>query len=90
VTFGEAGSQRLLRARCCWALRAAAGDGLVATGSPALLLPLLLLPAACTAARLHRCPRGTAFNEVLFRTFRLELWFAALLSAGALLGRMLA
>ena len=30
-----------------------------------------------------------AFNEVLFRTFRLELWFAALLSAGALLGRML-
>jgi 1,4-dihydroxy-2-naphthoate octaprenyltransferase len=36
-----------------------------------------------------RCARGTAFNEILFRTFRLELWFAALLSAGALLGRML-
>jgi len=36
------------------------------------------------------CPRGTAFNEVLFRTFQLELWFAALLSLGALLGRMVA
>ena len=34
------------------------------------------------------CPPGTAFNEVLFRTFRIELWFAALLSAGALLGRI--
>jgi 1,4-dihydroxy-2-naphthoate polyprenyltransferase len=42
------------------------------------------------AARLPRCPPGTAFNEVLFRTFRLELWFAALLSAGALLGRVFA
>jgi 1,4-dihydroxy-2-naphthoate octaprenyltransferase len=57
---------------------------------PALLLPLLLVPAALQLrhAFLH-CPRGTAFNEVLFRTFRLELWFAALLSAGALVGRML-
>jgi 1,4-dihydroxy-2-naphthoate octaprenyltransferase len=57
--------------------------------TPALLLPMLLLPAALQlrSAFLH-CPRGTAFNEVLFRTFRLELWFAAVLSAGALLGRV--
>jgi 1,4-dihydroxy-2-naphthoate octaprenyltransferase len=57
---------------------------------PALLLPLVLVPAAVQlrSAFIH-CPRGTAFNEVLFRTFRLELWFAALLSAGALLGKML-
>ncbi|HYN62607.1 MAG TPA: 1,4-dihydroxy-2-naphthoate octaprenyltransferase [Rubrivivax sp.] len=55
----------------------------------ALLLPLVLLPAALQLCRdFMRCPRGTAFNEMLFRTFRLELWFAALLSAGALLGRM--
>jgi 1,4-dihydroxy-2-naphthoate octaprenyltransferase len=56
---------------------------------PALLLPLLLVPVALQLRHsfLH-CPRGTAFNEVLFRTFRLELWFAALLSAGALIGRM--
>jgi 1,4-dihydroxy-2-naphthoate polyprenyltransferase len=56
----------------------------------ALLLPLLLLPVAL---RLRRdfvdCPPGVAYNEVLFRTFRLELWFAALLSAGALLSRTL-
>jgi 1,4-dihydroxy-2-naphthoate octaprenyltransferase len=57
--------------------------------APALLLPLLLLPQAWQLRRdFARCPPGTAFNGVLFRTFRLELWFAALLSAGALLGRM--
>jgi 1,4-dihydroxy-2-naphthoate octaprenyltransferase len=55
-----------------------------------LLLPLLLLPVALQLRRdFVRCPRGTAFNAVLFRTFKLELWFAALLSAGALLARML-
>lgn len=55
-----------------------------------LLLPLLLLPAALSLRRdFGRCPPGTAFNEILFRTFRFELWFAALLSAGALLGRAL-
>jgi 1,4-dihydroxy-2-naphthoate octaprenyltransferase len=57
--------------------------------TPALLLPLLLLPATLQLQRdFRRCPPGTAFNDLLFRTFRLELWFAALLSAGALLGRM--
>jgi 1,4-dihydroxy-2-naphthoate octaprenyltransferase len=54
--------------------------------SPSLLLPLLLAP---TAVRLLRdfanCPPGVAYNAILFRTFRLELWFALLLSAGALL-----
>jgi 1,4-dihydroxy-2-naphthoate octaprenyltransferase len=55
----------------------------------ALLLPLLLLPVAWQLRHdFMRCPRGTAFNDILFRTFRLELWFAALLSAGALLGRI--
>lgn len=57
--------------------------------APALLLPLLLLPTAWHLRRdFIACPPGTAFNGVLFRTFRLELWFAALLSAGALLGRV--
>jgi 1,4-dihydroxy-2-naphthoate octaprenyltransferase len=61
-----------------------------AARAPALLLPLLLLPAAWRLrGDFGRCQPGTAFNEVLFRTFRLELWFAALLSAGALLGRTL-
>ena len=57
--------------------------------APALMLPLMQLPAALALHRdFVRCPPGTAFNELLFRTFRLELWFAALLSAGALFGRM--
>jgi len=60
-----------------------------AAGAPSMLLPLLLMPAALQLRRdLVACPPGTAFNELLFRTFRLELWFAALLSAGAVLGRM--
>jgi 1,4-dihydroxy-2-naphthoate octaprenyltransferase len=59
--------------------------------APALLLPLLLVPAALQLRRdFARCAPGLAFNEILFRTFRLELWFAALLSAAALLGKVLA
>ena len=55
-----------------------------------LLLPLLLLPASLRLRRdFVACPPGIAYNEILFRTFRLELWFAALLSAGALLARTL-
>jgi 1,4-dihydroxy-2-naphthoate octaprenyltransferase len=62
----------------------------VGADAPAMLLPMLLLPSAWQLQRdFVRCPPGKAFNELLFRTFRLELWFAALLSAGALLGRML-
>ena len=58
--------------------------------APPLLLPLVLVPAAWQLRRdFIACPPGIAFNGLLFRTFRLELWFAALLSAGAVLGRML-
>ena len=58
-------------------------------GSPALLLPAALLPAAVNLRRdFVACPPGIGFNDVLFRTFRLELWYAALLSLGALLGRI--
>lgn len=60
-------------------------------GNPLMLLPLLLVPAAWQLRRdFARCAPGKAFNEILFRTFRLELWFAALLSVSALAGRMLA
>lgn len=56
-------------------------------GAPARLLPLLLLPAAWRLRRdFAACPPGQAFNALLFRTFRLELAFALLLSAGALIG----
>jgi 1,4-dihydroxy-2-naphthoate octaprenyltransferase len=85
VSVGEAGSRRLfaLLIATPFVLVPVMGHVAQAFG---LLLPLVLLPAAW---RLYRafatCPRGTAFNDVLFSTFRLELWFAALLSAGALL-----
>jgi 1,4-dihydroxy-2-naphthoate octaprenyltransferase len=57
--------------------------------SPTLLLPLLLVPTAFRLLRdFLRCPPGSAFNQILFQTFRIELWFAVLLSVGVLLGRM--
>ena len=59
-----------------------------AAGSPALLLPLVQAPLAARLLRdFSRCPTGPAYNAVLFRTFRLELGYALLLSAGAVLGR---
>ena len=89
VTFGAGASRRLFGALLLFPFALLPLMALVASG-PALLLPGLLLPVALTLRRdFIDCPLGTAFNAVLFRTFRLELWFAALLSAGALLGRML-
>ncbi len=88
VTFGEAGSRRL------YALLLALPFALLPAmawlaASPALLLPLLLAPSAVQLWRdFLRCPPGVAFNALLFRTFRLELWYAALLSLGALGGRL--
>ncbi|MDP2005839.1 MAG: 1,4-dihydroxy-2-naphthoate octaprenyltransferase [Rubrivivax sp.] len=59
--------------------------------APELLLPLLLVPTAWQLRRdFDACAPGKAFNQILFRSFRLELWFAALLSASALIGRVLA
>jgi 1,4-dihydroxy-2-naphthoate polyprenyltransferase len=87
VRFGEAGSRRLFDTLLLvpfalvpvMALRAQAAG---------LLLPFALLGVALQLrSDFAACPRGTAFNAILFRTFRLELWFAALLSLGALLPR---
>jgi 1,4-dihydroxy-2-naphthoate polyprenyltransferase len=88
VVFGEAGSRRLFTTLLFLPFVLLAP--MVAWDrSPGLALPLVLLPAAWRVRHdFITCPRGAAFNEVLFSTFRLELWFAALLSAGALLGRM--
>ena len=59
--------------------------------SVAMAWPLLLLPAALRLRRdFAHCAPGLNYNVVLFRTFKLELWFAALLSAGAVLGRIAA
>ena len=86
VVFGAAGSRRLFTVLL--ALPFALLPAIALAGhSPALLLPLLLAPAAWALRRDFRaCPGGLAFNAVLFAAFRLELWFAALLAAGALIG----
>jgi 1,4-dihydroxy-2-naphthoate octaprenyltransferase len=59
--------------------------------SPALLAPLLLVPAALRLQRdFGSSAPGLAYNAILVRTFKLELGFAALLAAGAVAGRLLA
>jgi 1,4-dihydroxy-2-naphthoate polyprenyltransferase len=89
VTFGERASRGLFSLLLLGPLALVPVMAALA-GTPALLLPLVLLPAALSVRRdFGRCPPGTPFNAILFRTFRLELWFAALLSAGTLLGRVL-
>ena len=51
-----------------------------------LCLPCVLAPLAWRIFRdFVACPEGLPFNGILFRVFQFELWFAALLSAGALL-----
>jgi 1,4-dihydroxy-2-naphthoate octaprenyltransferase len=85
VIVGEAGSRRLY-----FALLMAPFLLLlvmsVRARAPSLLLPILLVPGGIRLLRdFAACPPGFAFNAILFRTFRLELWFAVLLSAGALL-----
>jgi 1,4-dihydroxy-2-naphthoate octaprenyltransferase len=89
VTFGERASQALFSVLLLGPLALVPVLAVLAQSS-ALLLPGLLLPAAVQLRRdFGRCAPGTAFNAILFRTFRLELWFAALLAAGALLARAL-
>lgn len=90
VLAGEAGSRRLYCALLLGPFPVVVAMSIRARAA-SLLLPLLLLPIAVRLLRdFVRCPQGTAFNEILFRTFRLEFWFAALLSAGLLLSRILA
>lgn len=88
VTFGESGSRALYTALLLLPFVLVPAMAWLVQ-SPAVLLPMLLLPSALRLRRdFQRCAPGLAFNDILFRTFRLELWFAALLSAGALLGRV--
>jgi 1,4-dihydroxy-2-naphthoate polyprenyltransferase len=55
-----------------------------------LLAVLLTLPAALGLARdLPRTPPGLPYNEMLFRTFKLELLFGACFTIGALLPGLL-
>lgn len=86
VTFGEAASRGLFGSLLLGPFALLPLLALSA-GSPMLLAPLVLLPMALKLRRdFDTSPRGMAMNAVLFRSFQLELWFAAMLSAGALLG----
>jgi 1,4-dihydroxy-2-naphthoate octaprenyltransferase len=88
VVFGAAGSRRLYRGLLLGPFLIVPVMAVYAK-SPTLLLPLLLVPTAFRLLRAFvRCPPGLAFNDILFQTFRLEIWFAVLLSIGALLVRM--
>jgi len=88
VTFGSAASQRLYGALLFLPFVLLPAMALQA-GSAALLLPLLLLPLALRVRQAFiACPAGVAFNAVLFQTFRLELWYAALLAVGAISARL--
>lgn len=87
VTFGEAASRRLYQALLGAPFALLLPMALLAHAG-ALLLPALLLPSAWRLRQAYvQGPRGPALNEVLFRTVGLELRYAALLAAGALVGR---
>ena len=88
VAFGAAAAQRLYALLLIGPFALTPWVAWLA-GSWLLLLPLLLLPAALALRRdFLRCPPGLAFNQVLFRTFRLELVYAVLVASGAVLGRL--
>jgi 1,4-dihydroxy-2-naphthoate polyprenyltransferase len=88
VTFGAAASHRLYAVLLLGPFALTPVMAWLAA-APTLLLPCLLLPAAWTLRRdMQRCPPGIAFNEVLFRTFKMELLYAVLLASGAVLGRL--
>jgi 1,4-dihydroxy-2-naphthoate octaprenyltransferase len=85
VLVGEAGSRRLYDALLLGPFLLVPVMSVWAR-APALMLPILLVPSAVRLLRdFARCPPGAAFNGILFRTFQIELWFALLLSLGALL-----
>ena len=87
---GAAGSQRLFGVLLLGPF-ALLPPMAVLAHAPTLLLPLALLPAAWRLRRdFIACPPGLAFNGVLFRSFRLELAYAGLLSAGAVVAPWLA
>jgi 1,4-dihydroxy-2-naphthoate octaprenyltransferase len=85
VTFGEERSRQGLAVLLAVPFLALAG---MAWQENAVwpLAPWVLVPAAKALHRdFARSPGGLAYNGILFRTFRLGLWFALLLSVSAVL-----
>jgi len=87
VTFGAHASSTLFGVLLYFPFVSLPALGFIKS-SPALLLPVILLPKTWRLQRdFTSCVPGLAFNQILFRTFILGLQFAALLSASALLAR---
>lgn len=85
VCFGTRASYRMFGLLLLTSMLCPWGMAMFAS-MPWLLLPCLLTPMAWRLVRdFVACPPGLAFNAILFRTFQLELWFAGLLSLGAVL-----
>lgn len=83
VTFGERPSQQLLTVLLTTPFVALAAMA-IRTAQIWPLATCVLGPIAWKIQRdFVQCPGGIAYNAILFRTFRLGLWFAALLSASA-------
>ena len=81
--YGDTASSRLLALLLLLPFAAQAAAALM-TRQWELLLPCLLLPLAWRLLRdFSACSGGLAYNGLLFRAFKLELWFSALLSLGA-------
>ncbi len=88
ATFGKDASAALYAATL-WTPFAIVSLMAVADARPGLAAPLLLLPMAWRLQRdFANLPPGPAFNFILFRTVKLELFFGAALSAGAALQRL--
>lgn len=85
VVMGERRSHLLFRALLVAAWVASLGMAW-SLRSGALLWVCALVPAGWKLERNFRaCPPGLAYNALLFRVFRLNLWFAALVALGAVL-----
>ena len=83
VVWGEAQSSRLLAALFVIPFMALAAMAYVESAVWPLV-PAVLAPLAYRLYRdFARCPGGEAYNAILFRTFRIGLWFAGVLSASA-------
>jgi len=88
ATFGKRASAKLY-AITLWSPFAIAVAMAAIDAAPVLAAPLVLLPMAWRLqADFMGLPAGPAFNLILFRTVKLELAFGALLSAGAVLQRV--
>ena len=89
ATFGRSASAALYAATL-WMPFAIAPAMALVEARPGLAAPLALVPMAWRLqADFLRAPAGPAFNLLLLRTVKLELAFGALMSAGAILQRVL-